>query len=222
MREQRWTLLLLLLWVVGSCLGGYFTGDTDDALFFFKQQAVYGVAFTTFLAATAVRNERKSRRILAVLSKGVGRGEYLAGLLAGVMGIVGLYCLTMGAAGSWMLAGSRVPGAEVWAIVADVAGACLLGATVAILFSTFMEPLLATAATALLLGIPAAAGSVLGRGWLAVLPAYGLMASAMEFAPGRRANAHWGMLTSGIAQSALVWALAAWVFSRRDIAVAVE
>src|SRR5690348_1065283 len=178
MREQRWTTLLLLLWVLGSCAGGYFSGDVDDALFFFKQQAIYGVAFTTFLAAMALRNERKSRRILAVLCKGVGRGEYLAGLLAGVMGIVGLYCLTMGLAGTWMLAGSRVPGAQVWAMVAQVAGACLLGGTVAILFSTFMEPLLATAATALLLSIPAAAGTIAGPGWLQVLPAYGLMSSS--------------------------------------------
>jgi len=222
MREQRWTLLLLLLWVMGSSAAGYFMGDPDDALFFLKQQAVYGVAFTTFLSAAAVRNERKSRRILAVLSKAVGRGEYLAGLLAGVLGMVALYCLAMGAAGAWMLGSSRIAASEVWAQAAAVAGACLLTGTVAIFFSTFMAPLLATASTALLLGIPAAAASVLGGGWSQVLPAYGLMSLVMEFSLGHRGSAPWGMLASAVAQSAVVWLLAAWVFSRRDIAVAVE
>src|SRR5437868_5462263 len=79
-RENRWPILLLLIWIVLSAL--VFGGTdqrvaVDDLVFYVRQQALYIVVFTAFLASTAVNNERKSRRILLVLSKAISRGEYL-------------------------------------------------------------------------------------------------------------------------------------------------
>ncbi len=105
LREQRWLVLVLLAWVFGSSLVLGLDGDPrlGDAAFFLHQQAIYGVAFGTFLAASAIQNERRSRRILLVLSKGVERREYLAGLLFGVGAVEAIYVLAMALGAFWML-----------------------------------------------------------------------------------------------------------------------
>src|SRR5437899_5230366 len=78
LRAQRWRILVLLLWVlVLSALGLAVDvrREREDLLIIFKQLAAYAIAFAIFLGGSAIHNERKSRRILTVLSKGVGRAE---------------------------------------------------------------------------------------------------------------------------------------------------
>jgi ABC-type transport system involved in multi-copper enzyme maturation permease subunit len=53
-------------------------------LLVFRQEAVYGTFFSVAIAASLFQNERRTRRILAVLSKAVTRREYVAGAIAGV------------------------------------------------------------------------------------------------------------------------------------------
>ena len=86
-REQRWPILVLLLWVLLLAFLGLVTDvhrQREDLLFIFKQVAVYVVVFSVFFGGSAIHNERKSRRILAVLSKAVGRQQYLSGLVGGI------------------------------------------------------------------------------------------------------------------------------------------
>ncbi|HEY7615705.1 MAG TPA: hypothetical protein VH744_02805, partial [Terriglobales bacterium] len=86
-REQRWPIFVLLLWVLLLAFLGLVTDvarEREDLLFIFKQVAVYVVAFSIFFGGSAIYNERKSRRILAVLSKAVRRQQYLSGLVLGV------------------------------------------------------------------------------------------------------------------------------------------
>ncbi len=110
-REQRWPIFVLLLWVVGLCLIGLtidLRKSREDVLIIFKQLAVYGVAFAVFFGGSAIHNDRRSRRILAVLSKAVGRKQYLCGLLTGIALALSLYCFCMGFTGSWVLGAGRV------------------------------------------------------------------------------------------------------------------
>ena len=58
----------------------------------------YGLAFTGLMAASGINNERRSRRMLAVLSKGIERWQYLGGLLLGAMIDAAIYCIAIGAA----------------------------------------------------------------------------------------------------------------------------
>ena len=86
-REQRWPIFVLLLWVLLLAFLGLIADiqrQREDLLFIFKQVAVYVVVFSVFFGGSAIHNERKSRRILAVLSKAVGRQQYLSGLVLGV------------------------------------------------------------------------------------------------------------------------------------------
>ena len=55
-REQRWPIFVLLLWVVGLCLIGLtidLRKSREDVLIIFKQLAVYGVAFAVFFGGSA-------------------------------------------------------------------------------------------------------------------------------------------------------------------------
>src|SRR5581483_2462847 len=94
-REQRWPILVLMLWILVFSVLGLLVDlrrSREDVLFIFKQLAVYGIAFAVFFGASAIHNERKTRRILSVLSKGVGRAQYFSGLLGGFVLAVGIYC----------------------------------------------------------------------------------------------------------------------------------
>ena len=71
-REQRWPILVMLLWVLLLAFLGLTTEagrQGEDLLFVFKQVAVYVVAFSVFFGSSAIFNDRRSRRILSVLSK---------------------------------------------------------------------------------------------------------------------------------------------------------
>ncbi len=97
-REQRILLALMVAYVV---LGGGTLAllphapEIEDVIFLIKQHAAYAVLLGVALASTAIHNERKSKRILAVLSKGITRGQYLAGMLLGSVSVLlgYLFCL---------------------------------------------------------------------------------------------------------------------------------
>src|SRR5438477_12478472 len=85
--EQRWPIVVLLLWVVLLAMVVLFADlprERDDLLFIFKEIAIYVIAFSVFFGASAIYNERRSRCILGVLSKALARDQYLAGLILGV------------------------------------------------------------------------------------------------------------------------------------------
>ncbi len=223
LREQRWLVILLLVWVFisGVALGVGGGMAMDDALFFVRQQAVYGVAFAGFLAASAIHNERRSRRILSVLSKGIERRQYLAGLLAGIAGIEGIYGLAMGVTGEWALAHSRAASNALWWMLLALFVVAMLVATVALFFSTVLNPLFTLAATAVVLALPAAVRAAWSMRIPVILPAYDLIAYVMGTSL-RDRPPDASLLALAAVEIALFWLAAAWVFARRDIAVAVE
>ncbi len=218
-REQRWPLITLLLYVVvfggGIALTGGQSGD--DTLFMLRSTSMYGLAFTGLLSASALNNERRTRRILAVLSKGIDRSEYLAGLLLGAMLASGVYCLTIFAVGA--LATHKVAMLLPFALMLMVL--FLLAATVAMAFSTVFHPLLASAAAGLLLGAEGLIARALGGIWLEILPSFLLVSRAVNFGePGWQVP--WLACIAAVVQAGVFWIIANAIFARRDIAVAVE
>ncbi len=226
-REQRWPLVVLLLWVLGSSLAASFGTDklaTDDVVFFLKTQAVYGIAFIAFLSASAIYNERKSRRILAVLSKGISRSSYLFGLLLGVLIAGAAYCLAMGTTGGLMFRNAGIPQDQLWWVILVLMTSFVVTSTVAMFFATFLNPLFSTAATAFALGTPAIAAHIAGGPWSRILPVYDLMNSILNFSVNTATgwDTVWGSVFWALVDSAILWLIASWLFSYRDIAVAIE
>src|SRR5688572_6704728 len=155
MREQRWAVLAMAVWpFVVVALVRYDREPRQDFLFALSQLYGYGLFLAFFLAAQAIHNERKTRRILGVLSKAVERGDYLAGLALGILGCVVLYCCAVAVAGVWLLAAMDVPPAGLLLGLGLLMVAGLLVATVVLLFTTFLPPIFAVAAGTLLLAAP--------------------------------------------------------------------
>ena len=219
MREQRWPLITLLLYVVvfGGGIALLGRQSEEDTLFMLRSTSMYGLAFAGLLAASALNNERRTRRILAVLSKGIGRGQYLAGLLLGAMLASAVYCLTIFAVGA--LATRNVLMLAPLAVMLMVL--FLLAATVALAFSTIFHPLVASAAAGLLLGAEALLARALAGIWLDILPSYILVMRAVNFGePGWYVP--WMACLAALVQAGIFWMVATAIFSQRDIAVAVE
>jgi hypothetical protein len=223
LRESRWAIVLLLLWaLISGGAAAYSIRETqDDALFFLKQQAVYGVVFTAFLASSAIYNQRRSRRLLAVLSKALSRAEYLAGLELGFLAGAALYCTAFGMIGAWVFARAGFTGTRVIPIAIMLFAASALTGSVALLFSTFLSPLFTIALTAMVVGI----NGVVQRSaalFAQVLPTYTLMQSILVFSFNNNWTPAWAAVGWALVESVMVWALASLVFSYRDLAVAIE
>ncbi len=223
LREHRWPLVTLLAYVAlfGGGIGLSKRTDHEDILFFLRSLGMYGLAFMALLASSAIYNERRSRRILAVLSKGIERAQYVTGLLTGAALAGIIYCLAIGLMGSWALARNQLPVTQLWGLLAVSMSMFLLIATAALCFSTFLHPLFATIAAVTTLGAASAVAGLLGPPWSLMMPATRLMQSMLTFSY-RGWHAPWLPAAWALADALLFWLLATLIFERRDIAVAVE
>ena len=225
-RDQRWPILVLMMWVlVLSVLPLYLDLriHREELLFVFKQSALYAFPFAIFFGGSAIHNERKSRRILSVLSKGVDRRQYLSGLLCGVAISLVVYCFCMGLTGSWVLGLGGFPLALLWFLMLAILAACFLASSVSVLFSTFLPPLFSYVATSLVLGVPALAGFLFGDTWWShVVPVYQLVYIFLQASFDTPWRANWAALGLAVGETVLCWLIASGVFAMRDVAVAVD
>jgi len=225
-REQRWPILVLLLWVLLLAFLGLATDaarQSEDLLFVFKQVAVYVLAFSVFFGSSAIFNDRRSRRILSVLSKSVSRQQYLSGLVLGITIACGIYCFALGITGSWTLGEAGFPIAQVWFLMLCLIAACALAGTVALMFSTFLNPFFAAGATAAVMGLPAMVSYVTGSlQWGYVIPVYALAATVLKASFGAPSGLPWFPIVWAVAETLAFWLLSARIFSYVDIAVSVE
>ena len=224
MREQRW---VVAAWVaMAFAFAGIIAGvkgkpNAEDVDLYFSQQALYGVGLGLFLAVSAIHSERRSRRIVAVLSKSVRRSQYVAGLLLGIFACCGAHCLSLALARSWIAGRMELPVGPVWLSTGLVLASAVLAASVAMFWSTFAHPLGAALGAGALLGAPLLAAQRLGEEWMQALPVYWLASVAV--APGQSdGEVPWAILALAAAEVVAFWMTASWIFSRRDVTAAIE
>ena len=224
-REQRWPILVLqlsLLGLAGLGLVSDARSDRDDILLTFKQLGMYGVAFSIFFGGSAIYNERRSRRILAVLGKAVTRRDYLSGLLLGVALASGLFCFMLGFTGTWTLCPIGFNFFYLWYLMLCMITACVLAASVALFYSTHLNPWMSAMFTGLTLGVPGVLAYQFGGMWEYILPLYSLMRVFLKASyehPGMSAG--W-VIPAAMLETLVLWLAASWVFARIDVAVAVD
>ena len=225
LREHRWPVLILFAWIV---LVAAATGDfgrsrpvNEDVIFYCQQQAMYICVFSAFLAADAIHNERKSRRILLVLSKAISRGEYLLAVILGTSTMAIAYALLFGLCGVWLTARAALPNGQLWSIVILVMAGSVIAATVAMFFSTFLNPYVATAMTVLVFCAPGIF-RLQRHAWSLWLPGLPILVDFLRFSFRSDWTVNWFAGVIAILEAVLFWVLAAAVFNRRDIAVPVE
>jgi ABC-type transport system involved in multi-copper enzyme maturation permease subunit len=225
LRENRWPLLILLTWIIftaGATAGfGRERVSLDDVVFYVQQQAVYICGFSAFLAASAIYNERKSRRILLVLSKSVGRGEYLLAMLMGTVAMAVVYAAVFAVSCKWLAHRASLPTDAVWSVAVLVVAGSAIAAAVGMFFSTFLNPYLAIACTVTIFGAPGLLHPE-HQPWFRLVPGLPVLLDMLHFRFRTGWMMDWGAVVIALLEAGLFWGLAAVVFSYRDIAVPVE
>ncbi len=223
--EQRWPLFFLLFWVVAWAGFGLVSdprGASEDSLMIFRQLAVYAVAFAVFFGSSALSADQRSGRVLTVLSKAVSRFEYLCGLLAGIGITLGLFCVCTGFTATWLLGRFGHDPEAVWLQILALYTACLLVASLTMLFATFLPPLFAAIGSSMVGGILALL-SLRGQPTADnLIPLYGLLQPLIESDIGNPERPGMGTLAIGCIEAVVLLLLASWVFTRRDLPVVRE
>src|ERR1051326_6367083 len=153
--RSQWIVLTIMLVYVVAMLG--FIGlheQRSEVLFFIRQLSFYAIFLGTMLTIPAIQNERKSRRILAVLSKGIHRWQYLAGLLLGALLIVAAFCLAVGLATWWLARQASFPTAGLGLYMLVLFLGCAACAAVSLFSSVFMHPFVALPVAIIILFLP--------------------------------------------------------------------
>jgi hypothetical protein len=223
LREARWYVTVMVAWVVGLAVILQLDNrpKPEDILFIVRQEAAYGIALALMMGSAAIHSDRKTRRILSILSKAVERREYLAGLLLGAAYQALLFELAVGICGSWMAHRLGLPIAPLWTFLLPPLCAAVLGAAAGLMCASFLHPLFATAVSGLL---------VAGQYWLErdlapgskLLPMQAIIQSFFTF----QFQPDWPVALAPCAvamlEALVLWFVAGLIFERRDIAVAVD
>jgi hypothetical protein len=223
LREARWYVAVMAVWVIGLALIVQLDKrpKPDDVLFIVRQEAGYGIALALMMGAAAIHGDRKTRRILSILSKAVERRQYLAGLLLGSAYQALIFLLTVGICGSWMAYRLGLPIAPLWMFLVPPFFAAVLAAAAGLMCASFLHPLFATAVSGLL---------VAGQYWLErdlapgsqLLPMQAVIQSFFTF----QFQPDWPLViapcAAALLEATVFWFVASLIFERRDIAVAVD
>jgi len=217
LRQNRWLLVAFVLWpfLLGAfAWSPHHAANREDVADDLRMEVFYGLVVVTFLASSAIYNEKRSRRILGVLSKSVSRLQYLLGLWTGACCFAALYFLMTCVSALWLLGYSHAMiHFEIRFLLRGVA-ASLWASAVGLFFSTFLYPFVA----ATLAGGAAFAPLALSHPNAALAPVAFLLQGADSFS----ANLDWSAIVSALAESVLFLVLAAQIFTHRDVTVSIE
>ena len=216
-RQNRWLLLAFVLW---PFLLGAFTWSPQhhanrvEVLEISQQEVFYGVAVVAFLASSTVYNEKRSRRIIGVLSKGISRAQYLCGLLFACSVFAFIYFAAVAGLVIWLLGASALTLSASACLIAQGFSAAFWAAALSLLFATFLHPFLAAAVA----GSAAFAPLAMSQPNAAIASAATLMNSAGALAP----KLVWAALFAALVEGVAFTFIAARIFSTRDVTLNIE
>jgi ABC-type transport system involved in multi-copper enzyme maturation permease subunit len=221
-RQQKVMLVIFACWIVGLDLllvAIHHGNDFSDLTAMYLQQSIYGVVFTTFMAASVLRTERNSRRVLAILSKGITRAQYLGGHVIGLALLAALYYVL--ATSLYVLIGFHF-GFEARVGVMLAAGLVVstLAGAFALFMSTWSHPLIAAGLTMTVLMAPVIA--LAHSDALVISPVAYYMHQMFSFEPARGWSSPIAFWMVAVLETAAAWLCAAVIFKRQDVAVPTE
>ena len=222
-RTQWIALAVMSAYMVG--MGGVYRLHTqrEEVLFFLRWHAGYAVFLATMMAIPALQMERKTRRILAVLSKGIHRWQYLGGLLCGAALIAAIFCAMVGGIAAWLGQQGGIATDGLSTITLALFCCCVAAASAGLFFAAFLHPLLATAATSAVLFLPVAldqAGWHVPWAFFPVAFLFRTLWTTFQFQP--VVSGAWTIIFAATCQALVCWVAAALVFARRDVTISLE
>jgi len=225
LREQKVFLIVLSIYLVAGTGWLALSSETpqlDDLSFLVRQQAAYAIVFGLFMISGAVFNDRRSRRILMVLSKGIDRSQYLGGIYLGSTIALSAYLFLSWVASAVLLNRVGVGSSSLNAVMVAAGVATVLSAAIALFYSTMMHPMLAVAASAATMSVPHAIAMLFMPAFDAVLPVYAISGAVLGWNPNQPLALPEYMLLIAIAETAVFFLLAAVTFRGRDLALSVD
>lgn len=215
-RQNRWLLLVFVLWpfVLGAFIWSpHRTTAPTDVSEIVQQETLYGLVIVMFLATSAIHNERRSRRIVGVLSKGITRIHYLLGFLAGTTWFAVVYFLMIGTSVLWLL-GRSGPVESMLTLCLEGIVASIWIVSLGLLISTLAHPFIAATLT----GAAAFAPLAFTAPHPILAPATALIRNADSFAINLNPKA----ICIGLTESAIFLLVGAEIFSRNDVTASLE
>ena len=224
-RQQRLVVLVLLAFT--AVLLGVFLSESSnnpaktELAIPYLQLIGYGIFMPFLLCTQMMFLERKTRRILGMLSKGIYRWQYIIGLWLASLFVsatqLGSLGFSIHLASVW-----RGWDFHIWPALGAAFVAAALAGAVAIPFGCFLHPMVATFLGGGLIAMPFWLSSRSMGNFDLLLPVVPIFRSIM-----RSALLHpWGgdpwLLVMALAQIALLLTLASWLFERIDVTAAVE
>lgn len=222
-RMQWVTLLIMTLYLVG--ISGVFSlhQEKQEVLFFLRSQPLYVLFVALMLAVPAIQTDRKSRRLLAVLSKGIHRWQYLAGILGGCGIMTALFSFLIWASAYALCRRGGNPTEGLGLLAAALCASGMAAASAGLLYSTFLHPLLATAAATGTLLVPIAfTTDSMNKGAANVFfPVAGMVHTLVHYRFGL-VEGLWSIIITAVICTLAFWAGASAIFERRDVTISPE
>lgn len=226
LRSQGLTVLIMVVYLAGMATVFLHNQRVQEARFFLQLHSFYVVFIAMIVAVPAIHAERKSRRILAVLSKGIHRWEYLGGILCGCGLISVIFCALVGGISLMLSLRGGYPTAGLGGVILVLLACSLMASASGLFFATFLHPLLAMAGASATIALPLIlqqqqagprlSDSLFPASWMAdrlVHFQFGQAASSEELA---------GVIAMAVGLTTLFWIGAAIIFARRDVTISPE
>jgi ABC-2 family transporter protein len=220
-RTQWLALVIMTVYLLG--IGGVFSLNQQrpEVLFFIRSQPLYLIFLALMLALPAIQADRKSKRIVAVLSKGIHRWQYLGGILVGCGLITMFFTFLIWATAYFLCLRGGYPTSGLALLSLALCSCGIAAGAAGLLYSTFLHPLLATAAATATLLLPLMMRNTGVHLPQSLFPVSWLVDVIVNYRFGTRA----GLATITIAAAILTlvfWIAAAFTFARRDVTISPE
>ncbi|HLW52667.1 MAG TPA: hypothetical protein VKW06_07470 [Candidatus Angelobacter sp.] len=218
-------------WVAVAVMTAYLAGagvlfgwhqQRADVQFYVQWHSANAILIGALIAVPAIWSERRSRRILAVLSKGIARWQYLGGLLCGCAMISAWFTLLIGTISYWLCFRGAIPTGGLLSLMLAVLLCSVTAESAALLMAAMLHPLLAMVATSVLLLFPLGIES---SGWhpaSELFPVASLVQVLRSFRFQPAGTGLWRIAAGAIAEAVLFWAVGSAIFSRRDVTISPE
>ena len=222
--RMQWLIVVIMTAYIAGIAGVFsLNQQSQEVLFFVRSQPLYILFLSLMLGVPAIQTDRKSRRLLAVLSKGIHRWQYLGGLLCGCTVLCAVFSLLIwGTAYMLFLREARSTSGLPLLILALFC-CCVTAAAAGLLYSTFLHPLLATGAATitLLLPLPLAARGMDMRITKLFFPVADMVNHLVDYQYGAVGDL-WTVTFTAIILAILFWMVGAMIFDRRDVTISPE
>lgn len=220
-RMQWLTVVIMALYLLSIASVFAYNEQRQEVSFFFQSHAFYVLFLGSMLAIPAIQTERKSRRIVSILSKGIYRWQYLAGLWLGCSIITSLFSLMLGVIALNLCRAGHYRSDGLWPMTLALLMCCFMAVAVAVLYSVVMHPLLSVAATTVTLVLPYAVRVIDWRPLAGLFPVWWFSEATSAFHFNGAPDAL-RICISAFLLTPCFLSVAALAFARRDVTTAPE